>query len=550
VEAAGLDPARLAERLACDDQGVPLNVELNVPGWANRLPAQSLPGELVRHVRDYERARLGTDFQHWLSQNQARLAPDAEKALSDALARLARQAGLPSAEAFVGGVLAWLDARVSSLSAQQAEGEGRLVGLVRELDHLESAFLRAGEGIFLGRGMRVARAQRAYLAVARRLYTLRWRAQVAASVLALLNRLGRAARDGLAACRETARRLGAAHRALRQAGSLERVAGLKPPGVTSHTLADDVLVAVLFERHAPLVSDTLAVLFSTDASPLDWRDAPPERVQAALLEACQVAFEPIAGMSVEAAIALHADDATHEGYYRWLMEQATPSWNLDRTRLPDGGASLKRLEVLGVPDEADSLYRHHATALVSTNDPTRLIAFVACLGAAHSALQQWDNDQAAYDRARSIRGLPLHILPQFQTGDERARQAFALASLFGFIRSHGSYFYYIPADNLERPVKLAQGLANALHAFINHDGWVREAWERVEQVVASRGVEAILRVLTAYYNAADDGRDSADDLVLELKRLVRAYADELGQIHQFIPALGSLGGAVEQDGER
>ncbi len=561
AEAAGLDPARLAERLACDDQGASLSVDLAVPGWAGRLPAQSVPAELVRYARDYERARLGGDFKRWLSQNETHLAHDVTKALTDHLTRLARQTGLPAAEAFVTGVLTWLDKRVAKLGARQAEDESRLAGMARELDHVETAFLQAGEGIFVGRGRRVTRAQGAYFAIAQRLYSLRWRAQVTAGVLAVLNHLSRIARDGLSTCQATTVRLKAARRTLQETGmcfSTALLAGnddLTSAGVTTRSLADETLVTTLFNRYAPPLADTLAALYSGDASPLDWHDAPPETVQAVLLAACQPAFEPIAAMSVETAIALHTDDvvrptahdravrptahdaATPEGHYRWLMDQATPSWNLDRTRLPDGGANLKRLEVLGVPDEADSLYRHHATALVSTGDRAHLIAFVAHLGAAHTALQQWESYQAAYDRARGH--VPLHILPQFQTDNERARQVFALGSLFSFIKNQGSYFYYIPADHLERPVKLAQGLANALQAFVSHDGLVAETWERVEQVVATRGVQATLRVLTAYYNAGAE-RDSTDDLVLELKRLVRAYADELGQIHQFTPGPGSL----------
>ncbi len=76
-------------------------------------------------------------------------------------------------------------------------------------------------------------------------------------------------------------------------------------------------------------------------------------------------------------------------------------------------------------------------------------------------------------------------------------------------------------------------------------------------MVASRGVEATLRVLTAYYSAGN-GPDrpielnakSGDDLVLELKRLVRAYADELRQIHQFAPGPWLVEGDVEEDNER
>ena len=81
---------------------------------------------------------------------------------------------------------------------------------------------------------------------------------------------------------------------------------------------------------------------------------------------------------------------------------------------------------------------------------------------------------------------------------------------------------------------------NALEAFIQHQDVVHETWERIEQEVAAQGVEATLRRLAAYYQSGN-GRGPVDELVLDLKRLVRAYVDELRQIHQFNPDARVLG---------
>lgn len=536
-EAASLEPAHLADKLARDDQGLPLTVDLPIPGWADRLPSHSLPGELARYVRDYERARLETDFKGWLSQNEGRLATAGEQILIDRLTRLAWEAGLQAAEVYFNSILTRLEETADRLSAGQAERERQLETLDRDLTHQEHAFLQAGEGSFLGRGRRVARAQGAYVAAAQRRFSLGWQVQVIASALVVLNHLHRVARDALSACRAVQSRLKSAQRLLAAVGAAFDDT-ITLAGVTTHTLADEDLVAGLFEEHAPPAFDSLVSLRHAGAggadSPLDWHAAPPDQLQAILLAACQPAFEKIAAMSVEDALALRTDEASPESIYRWLLDQATPSWNLERTRLPDGGAGLLRLEVLGVPDETSSLFRRYARNLVSTGDRSRLTAFVARIGAPHTALQQWESYLATYDQVRGR--TPLHILPQFQADNERARQAFALGSIFRFITSEGSHFYYVPADHLAPPVKLAQGLAKALQAFIQHDGLVRETWDRVEQVVAGRGVEAILRTLAGYYQRGD-GREPADDLVLELKRLVRAYAEELRQIHQFNPGV-------------
>jgi hypothetical protein len=353
--------------------------------------------------------------------------------------------------------------------------------------------------------------------------------QITASLVALFNQLNQQVQAGLATIQATSDRLQAVQRSL-AALPLAEPETSRLAGITTRSVMTPDLSTRLFEEYAPPVSDTLAALFSHEASPLDWHNVPPATIETALLAACSSPFAPIGAMSIEQIISHPASQATSESYYTWLVNQATPSWNLDRTRLPEGGAALQRVQVLGVPDETVSNYRQRTTSLVSTGDPGRITAFAAHIGATHTALQQWENYHLAYEQARGQ--VPLHILPQFQTDNERARQTFALGSLFNLIKNQGAYFYYIPADPLARPVKLAQGLANSLKAFTQQEGLVQEARERLDQIVASQGIETTLRHLKQYYES-DNGRDPTDDLVLELKRLVRAYAEELGQIYQF-----------------
>jgi hypothetical protein len=540
IEAAELEPERLSEKLACDDEGLPLTVELTAPGWVNRLSTQAVPGELVRYVRDYEQARLGVDFKRWLTHNEAQLTGQIVQLVTEQLHRVARQSGLPQAGLFLEKLANYLERIMAQLGNRQAERESRQMALTQELSHLELVFLQAAEGAFWGRGRRVARAQHSYLTTAQQVFELRWQSQLAATMLNVLGRVNLAVQAGLEDCRATQSRLQAVQRSL-QALQREGPDGQGPAGITSRSLVTPALVAQLFEQYAPPVEDTLATLFSQQRSPLEWRQMSPQAIETALLALCEPLFAPIARLSVEQVIAMQAVETSPEGHYAWLVSQATPSWNLDRTRLPDGGASLQRLEVLGVPDETNTLYRHLSRMLVSTGDPERITAFVARIGAPHTAIQQWDHYQAIYEQVHGR--TPLHVLPQFQADNDRARQTFALGSIFGFITSQGSHFYYQPADPLDRAVKLAQGLANSLKAFTDREALVQEAWERVEQVVASRGVEAILRRLRQYYELpASNGREPVDELVLELKRLVRTYAEELRQIHQFAPGADWLDG--------
>ncbi len=82
-------------------------------------------------------------------------------------------------------------------------------------------------------------------------------------------------------------------------------------------------------------------------------------------------------------------------------------------------------------------------------------------------------------------------------------------------------------------------MENSLQAFTGEEKLVQEVRDRVEQQVATHGVEAALQKLAVYYETpSTNGRNNADELVLEMKRLVRAYADELRQIYQFDPNYG------------
>ena len=252
--------------------------------------------------------------------------------------------------------------------------------------------------------------------------------------------------------------------------------------MTTYFLADEPLIETLFERHAPAVADTLAGLFGEQVSPLDWRDTPVEKLQGLLLVACLPAFAPVASLTVEDALGLKMDTASPEGYYNWLVSQAAPSWNLDRTRLPDGGASCG-----GWRCWACLMRPARSTASMSTcwSPPAIPPGWWCSPPTWAQPTRPSSSGTATWPPTTGCAAIPrCASYTQFQTDQERARQAFALASLFRFVTNQGAYFYYHPADQLARPVKLAQGLANALQAFIGYEELVRETWERIEQVVA------------------------------------------------------------------
>jgi hypothetical protein len=188
------------------------------------------------------------------------------------------------------------------------------------------------------------------------------------------------------------------------------------------------------------------------------------------------------------------------------------------------------LEVLGVADEAATLFDDDLSR-VSTHDPHRIIAYVMVAGAAPSALQQYGQYEKALAGARGV--VPVHVLPEFMADVNQGQLAFALGSIFGLIQNEGAHFYYQPADALQERLRLGQGLANAVESLSAQEALTREVLERVDSQIAHLGLQRSIEILAEYYSAAPDGRTKLDAITRDLKRQVRAYADELRQIREF-----------------
>jgi hypothetical protein len=251
-------------------------------------------------------------------------------------------------------------------------------------------------------------------------------------------------------------------------------------------------------------------------------------------------FHPVASMTVEDVLRARAAEISPQAYRVRMFRLAAPSWNLDVTRLQDGGAQLRAIQVMGVPDEGTTVFSSELPTAVSTQDPETVSAFLATVGAPYTALQQYTSYERAYEMARRVR--PLHVLPQFQVEDEQARLAFALAAVFGMIFSRGFYYYYRPEDSLDPPLKLGNGLANSIHHFAEADTLTQEVMGRVERHIEEIGTMQAVSILTEYYSR-DDGGDGEgptpmDELVADLRKRVRAYTDELRQTQRVVRETG------------
>jgi hypothetical protein len=130
------------------------------------------------------------------------------------------------------------------------------------------------------------------------------------------------------------------------------------------------------------------------------------------------------------------------------------------------------------------------------------------------------------------------VLPRFQVEDEQARLAFALAAVFEMVFSRGFYYYYRPEDPLDPPLKLGNGLANSIHHFAQADTLSQAVMARVERRIEEIGTHQALSILTEYYSRDDEedgnGTTTMDELVADLRKRVRAYAEALQQTQRVV----------------
>jgi len=541
----------LLRELAQDDEGVPFAVELRLPHWLRQARDAHAVQELARHVHDYRRVRINGDFHAWMKGNSAALLERLSGGLSRSLA-----AALADPNCGVNGVLALigaLDERVetleSTLQTQRVIAEGERGRLELDLQEQEETLRRAtassvpGPARWLFRGRAIGAARGRYIEAAERYLALALEHLLAETGLALVARLRRDLADQAQKLDALRIRLMTAHRHLTE--EVDAFIGAIQQGTVGRIcLADQEYNRALYEQHAPAPQEAYAELMASSlpregragegAQPVEWIDSGADELIRWLHVGLERFFRPIADMTVEDALRARASETSPQAYRERLFRLAAPSWNLDVTRLQDGGSQLRAIQVMGVPDEGNTVFTDDMPTMVSTHDSTTVTAFLATIGAPYTALQQYTSYEQQYKAARRSR--PLHVLPQFQVEDERARLAFALAAVFGMIFSRGFYYYYRPEDTLDSPLKLGNGLANSIRTFAQADTLTPEAMGRVERRIEEIGTMEALSVLTEYYSRDGSGDDGTamDELIADLRKRVRAYASELQQTQQVV----------------
>lgn len=537
VSAADLLPLLLQD----PQTGGELHLELRQPAWLLDKRHDEIATEAARYVRQFGHVRLtegilgqmmlngqaaarqqGESWQAWVDETLFAPASSVHQVLHVLQAARKRLA-------------AWSAAARQDL----AEQEQRIEAQKQEVAQRETTLAQVASGLPFGRTGRVRAELNRFFQEAQTLYTLQQEHGCRRVLLQVWGEL-----DGkLEGLERTTRSLGDRLETIaRQVNDTasEKLRELAAGDVATISLADEPYVRTLYARTAPhdvAISTLRAFAERPREARLRLSDMAAlsvSRLREQLLTAVSELFDPLRRLTVEDVILERADEMSPRARRQQLFQLAAPSWSVDWTRLREGGAELKRLELLGVPDATNSCFAEEPLR-VSTHDPQRVVALVIHVGAPVSALQQFDRYEQALERVRGHQ--PVHVLPAFITHANQGRLAFALGSIFGLIESKGRYFYYQPADTLQSPVLLGNGLAVAVEALVGQEALAREVSERVEGLIARVGVQTAIERLTEYVSAAPKGRSGLDEVTRELKRLVRDYMEELVEIH-------ALGGSV------
>lgn len=525
-----LQPERLASRLLHDPEtDSPWQIDLNPPGWLQRQRPDEIAVNAPRYLVDYGQARLQETFLPQINRNAATFAHAAQTAWQQTwLAHLfAPTLGLPYLERQLQQAQDLINEWIAATRRQHQTGATQLIRQQEGQTQAGRALAEAAQSFFVGRGGRVQNSLAHYFQLSRQLCQTQLEQHVRLSqittwqeVVTTLNSLSEQTRSLQERLQQVQRRL--------IPEIPEHIRQLTAGDVARLSLADESYLQQLYQSQPLPWADVTTQV----GEPTSLLALPADRLANTLQQRLLPHFQPVADLTIEQVMAQQAAAISPATRRQQLFRLATPSWNIDRTRLPEGGEGLTRLEVLGVADETGTLFKGEPM-LVSTRDPHRLMALVVVAGAPTSALQQYRLYQQSLQQTGGRK--PIYVLPNFITGDTEGQLAFALGNWFNFIRSQGTFFYYHPEDSLLPPHQLANGLANAIQAFVARDDLVKAVMARVENHIAQMGLREAIASLSDYVNKESAGQTRLDEQLRELRRLVRDYVENLRQIDALNP---------------
>lgn len=283
-----------------------------------------------------------------------------------------------------------------------------------------------------------------------------------------------------------------------------------------------------------------------------WLDLEQERMSSNLLTFTRELFRPIDAISVESVI-LEKDKDDNRKRLMDLINRSVPFWSYRKAGVLPADWKAQEIVVVGVDEKEDSIYKNAVSReqqLTSTFDRHQLLVLQTKHGLPLFALTQYEQFRASHDEVMRRNLKPLYVLPEVRPGGHKAKQFFALGMVFGEIFVSGT-FYYVLAENkdVDPPIRLGQGMTNALQFLRSNDSLIRSLEDRINKRVAEIGkgpasemVEGWVKAPTiderkGSYNKVDQdmiknstiGNTTyvAADLVADLRKIMQSYNREV-----------------------
>lgn len=514
-------------RLQNNADNLPYQPKLSVPADLEQAPVDTIPDKARKYVDNYFTRRVYAEMFAQMREKASALHDQVKGNIASSFESLLAQGNLPACAAWVDAQRNQAGQELDRMNDEQAAATHAVAQAQAQADGALGAMMRLAEGpsiITRFRRNEMLALLTQYLDRAGALARLRLEQRAIDEATALVH----SAHGWLADAQRLVNDLNLTiHQACEDLMAFEADCLARKGSRTEINIADAAVLDELYAAHAANAEAHAASATARTGGLQAWQGMTAEKLAGKMKETMHAAFAPIASMTVEEALQMRWNDRSPQQWLERMEALAAPAWNPDRSLLNGGGVELAQYTTIGVPDMTDSIFADSERTLVSTNNPEQITVLRTVYGASYDALKPWQQWKRDYDELVGKR--PLHIYPSVHHDGDRGARLFALGLIYGHIDRNGAWYYYRPADKLLEPVRLAQGLDNAVTTFAAHSALQSELEQRVEEQAAAEGAAATEKRLLTWIERQAKG----DETTNLLRRLVRAYAHK-----RFSPASG------------
>lgn len=502
-------------QLQYNTDGQPYQTRLTAAADLEQAPVDAIPDRARKVADNFSTRRLHGEMLVQVRAKADSVRSQALLAYEAAFMALLSGGSLPACTAWVKNQLVRVNAEVDRLAAVQGDIAHAVEQAQAQVDAAHGAMLRLAEGpSFITRFRRgdMLNLLAQYLDRTGALARVRLDQRIAEEAANIAGEMAK----WLAKAQRTLVSLEiAVQQAADRLKTVETQGLLHKGGRAELNVADAAVLDHLYASCSTEASAYAATAAARTGGLQAWQHMAPEEVAQRLMDHVQPAFARIAAMTVEDALQMRWSDRSPQQWIERMEQLAAPAWNPDRAQLPGGGVGLAAYTTIGVPDATRSIFADCGRTLVSTNNPEQITVLRTVYGASFDAMKPWE--QWLRDYKELVDKRPLHIHRNLQRDEDRTARTFALGLIYEQIYRNGAWFYFRPADRLQEPVRLAQGLEKALAALAALPTVQTEIEQRVAAQMAAEGHAAT----TARIQSWIDRQSNGDETMNLLRRLAR-----------------------------